>query len=69
LALYLFQFHPIAENAESPNLPGELGFCDLRLAETRAAQADLASAAGIEGSSTGAVGSTAAGSWSDRSTR
>ena len=32
-----------------PHLPGELGFYDLRLAETRAAQADLAAEHGIGG--------------------
>jgi hypothetical protein len=34
---------------EQPKLPGELGFYDLRLAETRSAQAALARDAGIEG--------------------
>jgi lipopolysaccharide biosynthesis protein len=33
---------------EQPNLPGALGFYDLRLPETRAAQAELAAAHGIE---------------------
>lgn len=32
-----------------PHLPADLGFYDLRLAETRAAQADLARAAGLSG--------------------
>jgi hypothetical protein len=34
---------------EQPKLPGELGFYDLRLAETRSAQAALARSGGIEG--------------------
>jgi hypothetical protein len=72
IALYLPQFHPIAENDrfwglgftewtnvaaarplyrghEQPKLPGELGFYDLRLAETRSAHAAFARGAGIEG--------------------
>ena len=34
---------------EQPHLPADLGFYDLRLPETRAAQADLARAAGLSG--------------------
>lgn len=34
---------------EQPHLPADLGFYDLRLAETRAAQADLARSAGLHG--------------------
>lgn len=33
---------------QQPNLPSELGFYDLRVAETRQAQSDLASAFGVE---------------------
>ncbi|HEY5658656.1 MAG TPA: glycoside hydrolase family 99-like domain-containing protein [Myxococcota bacterium] len=40
---------PLYRGHEQPRLPGELGFYDLRVAETRAAQAALARAAGIEG--------------------
>ena len=40
---------PLYRGHEQPKLPGELGFYDLRLAETRSAQAALARSAGIEG--------------------
>jgi lipopolysaccharide biosynthesis protein len=40
---------PLFPGHQQPTLPGELGFYDLRLPETRAAQAELAQAHGIEG--------------------
>ncbi|NHA69160.1 glycoside hydrolase family 99-like domain-containing protein [Phycicoccus flavus] len=40
---------PLFHGHRQPHLPGELGFYDLRLAETRAAQAELAAAHGIDG--------------------
>lgn len=40
---------PLYRGHWQPNVPADLGFYDLRLAETRQAQADLASAHGIEG--------------------
>ena len=40
---------PLFKRHHQPNLPRELGFYDLRLPETRAAQADLARSHGIEG--------------------
>ena len=40
---------PLFAGHEQPHLPGELGFYDLRLAETRRAQADLAREHGIHG--------------------
>ncbi len=72
VALYLPQFHPIAENDDwwgkgftewtntarakplfrghyQPHVPADLGFYDLRLPETRAAQAQLARDHGVEG--------------------
>jgi lipopolysaccharide biosynthesis protein len=43
------QARPLFPGHEQPRLPGELGFYDLRLPETRAAQAALARAHGVEG--------------------
>ncbi|MBR0654116.1 glycoside hydrolase family 99-like domain-containing protein [Plastoroseomonas arctica] len=40
---------PLFPGHRQPRLPGELGFTDLRLAETRAAQAELARAHGVSG--------------------
>jgi hypothetical protein len=40
---------PLYRGHVQPKLPGELGFYDLRLADSRAAQAELARASGIEG--------------------
>jgi hypothetical protein len=40
---------PLFRGHHQPNLPGELGFYDLRLPEVRIAQAELARASGIEG--------------------
>ena len=40
---------PLFKGHQQPNLPGELGFYDLRLAETRRDQAALASTHGIHG--------------------
>ena len=40
---------PLFAGHYQPHIPGELGFYDLRLAETRAAQAELAAAHGIHG--------------------
>jgi hypothetical protein len=40
---------PLFRGHYQPRIPGDLGFYDLRLPETRIAQADLARAAGIEG--------------------
>jgi lipopolysaccharide biosynthesis protein len=40
---------PLFRGHEQPVLPGELGFYDLRLAETRVAQAELARAHGVAG--------------------
>ncbi len=42
------QARPLFRGHEQPKLPGELGFYDLRLAETREAQAALAERYGIE---------------------
>jgi hypothetical protein len=43
------QARPLFRGHHQPNLPGELGFYDLRLSETRAAQAALANEYGVEG--------------------
>lgn len=43
------QARPVFKGHHQPNLPANLGFYDLRLPETRAAQAKLAAEAGIEG--------------------
>ncbi len=40
---------PLFPGHYQPRIPADLGFYDLRLAESRAAQADLARAAGVEG--------------------
>jgi hypothetical protein len=42
------QARPLFRGHEQPKLPGQLGFYDLRLAETREAQAELAERHGIE---------------------
>lgn len=39
---------PLFPGHRQPNIPGELGFYDLRVAETRAAQSDLAREHGVE---------------------
>lgn len=72
IALYLPQFHPVAENDiwwkkgftewmnvgkarqlypshYQPKVPADLGYYDLRVAETRKAQADMAREYGVEG--------------------
>jgi lipopolysaccharide biosynthesis protein len=41
--------NPLFRNHHQPNLPGELGFYDLRIPEVREAQADLAKTYGIDG--------------------
>ncbi|MEY3881523.1 MAG: hypothetical protein RIQ94_2319, partial [Pseudomonadota bacterium] len=40
---------PLFEGHEQPVIPADLGFYDLRLAETRVAQAEMAAAFGVEG--------------------
>lgn len=40
---------PLFEGHEQPIIPADLGFYDLRLPETRVAQAEMASAFGVEG--------------------
>lgn len=43
------QAKPLFRGHHQPNIPADLGFYDLRLSETREAQAQLAKEAGIEG--------------------
>ena len=43
------QARPLFPGHRQPHIPGELGYYDLRLAETRAAQAALAASHGIDG--------------------
>lgn len=45
----LSKARPLWPGHKQPNIPGELGFYDLRLPETREAQAELAREHGIEG--------------------
>ena len=40
---------PLWKNHHQPRIPADLGFYDLRLQETRIAQADMARSAGVEG--------------------
>ncbi|MES2979196.1 MAG: glycoside hydrolase family 99-like domain-containing protein [Pseudomonadota bacterium] len=40
---------PLFEGHEQPRLPADLGFYDLRLSDVRAAQANMARSAGVEG--------------------
>src|SRR2546423_1861744 len=40
---------PLFQGHHQPNVPADLGFYDLRVPETRAAQAAMARSAGIEG--------------------
>ena len=40
---------PLFPGHQQPNVPADLGFCDLRVSETRRAQAELARQHGIEG--------------------
>ena len=58
---------PLFPGHRQPELPGELGFYDLRVPESRLAQAALARNHGIRVSSTTTTGSTAAGFSRDRS--
>jgi len=46
---HLAAARPLYRGHDQPKLPGELGFYDLRLPETRVAQAELARRHGIEG--------------------
>ena len=43
------QARPLFEGHFQPRLPADLGYCDLRVPEVRAAQAELAAGHGIEG--------------------
>ena len=40
---------PLFKGHKQPHIPGKLGFYDLRLPETRIAQAEMARKAGVEG--------------------
>ena len=48
---------PLYKGHKQPRLPGDLGFYDLRLAETRERQADMARRPALKGSAIGTIGS------------